>query len=331
MTLIETQKQQLKALAQQADTIYSANLDIDAYLEALCEQSFEIARIVHHGRQDQAGRMYIFHPVRVAAKASTALGYCARILHDAVEDGKEQGVTIAFLREEMMFPMVLVQLVNALTRREDESYTHYLRRVSERYLAAKAKIDDTIDNSDISRFNQPGRSDQIRCASYLEKAWTLKSNPDFQDELPFDYINELLGLAEISPMLVGVGEAHDDGEVMFQRMYFGYEGHQHRRYSLTFNACTDQQTGSTVMQITTLPAKKSYMQNHLYQPRRMELKFDSRGYAEDYIGHVMARIRQCKHMKLIHDIQMLDRSPLSVAMEEMEMLNEINRFYKLHT
>ena len=328
MNLNEIKKQQLQALAEQAATIHSAGLDVDTYLEALCEQSFEIARIVHSGRVDLAGRLYIFHPVRVAAKASTALGYCAAILHDAVEDGKEVGVTIAFLRDQMMFPMVLIKLVHALTRLDGESYQSYLKRVAEHYIATKTKIDDTIDNSDISRFNRPDRSDQIRCASYLEKAWMLKSNPDFQAELPFDYINELLGLAEISPMLAGVEDVHDDGEVLYQRMYFGYEGHQHRRYSLTFNARTDLDTGRTVMQITTVPSKKQYVQNHLYTPRRMELKFDSRGQAEDYIGHVTARIRLSEHMRLIQDIHRFDRSPLSVAIEEKEMIDGINQFYK---
>lgn len=329
MDLIENQKKQLQDLAAQAAIIYSAKLDIDTYLEALCEQSFEIARIVHSGRIDKAGRLYIFHPVRVAAKASTALGYCARILHDTVEDGKELGVTLEWLRKDMHFPEVLVNLVDALSRREDESYPNYMRRISERYLAVKAKIDDTIDNSDISRFNRPTRENQLRCSGYLEKTWTLKSNPDFQDEMPFDYINELLGMAEISPMLALRDEHHDDGDVLYHRYYFGYEGHHHRRYSLTFNARTDYDAGGqTIMQVTTVPAKKSYASNNLYQPQRMELKFDTRGQAVEYLEHVFHRIRLSSKMTLMTENAFLDRSPFGVAMEEKEMLDQINRFYQ---
>ncbi|MGW0021948.1 HD domain-containing protein [Rhodococcus sp. NPDC003382] len=106
-----------------------------------------IATVAHAGQVDRAGRPYITHPARVAARvAGDDHAVAVAWLHDVVEDTT---VTLADLGEQ--FPPEVVAAVDALTRRDGEEPVEYYARVRRVPLALTVKLADLADNSDPQR------------------------------------------------------------------------------------------------------------------------------------------------------------------------------------
>ncbi len=121
-----------------------------------------IAATAHLGQFDSAGAPYVFHPLRVMARAATAAERMVAVLHDVVED---TAWTLQALREEG-FPSEVVAAVDRLTRREGEAYDDYIERVAGDALAARVKVHDLDDNLDRARFVAPTDEDEARFARY---------------------------------------------------------------------------------------------------------------------------------------------------------------------
>lgn len=304
------------------------NLETDVYLLNLRDCCVKLARIVHTGQLDKAGAPYIQHPLRVADKANNVLMYCAGVLHDVLEDGKHLGITKEFLIEELMLPVVLVNLIDSLSRREGESYNDYLQRVIWDYNASKIKMDDCVDNANVIRFSQPTLSDYKRACDYLEKAMKIKNYPDFQAEMPFDYINELTALAAVSPMIVDIDVAtiFIDTTMIFANYNFGYDGYQQRRYVLKFIGTVDDDTGVVKATLVTYPCVQKYADEGLYKARKLSLTFPSVAATHEYIGHTTARIRTCSNMRSEgFGLEALRLSTESLTAVEMEVLTQFNK------
>ena len=106
-----------------------------------------IARAVHRGQVDKAGRPYAEHPARVAARlAGDDVTVSVAWLHDVVEDTE---MSLLELAEE--FPVEVVRAVDAMTRRAGESPERYYARVRADPLALRVKLADVADNSDPAR------------------------------------------------------------------------------------------------------------------------------------------------------------------------------------
>jgi (p)ppGpp synthase/HD superfamily hydrolase len=110
-----------------------------------------IAREAHEGQVDKAGRPYIEHPARVAARVRDAGGddeaQAAAWLHDTVEDS---GVTLEDLRRRG-FSRAVVDAVAALTRREDLTDDLYYADIKTNSVALAVKAADIADNADPAR------------------------------------------------------------------------------------------------------------------------------------------------------------------------------------
>lgn len=84
---------------------------------------------------------YIVHPIRVSNCFNDMTRKTIAILHDVVED---TNVTLYDLSKD--FPSIIIEAVDALSRREDEQHFDYIRRVSKNELAVEIKIVDIVDN-----------------------------------------------------------------------------------------------------------------------------------------------------------------------------------------
>lgn len=120
-----------------------------------------IATRAHSGHLDKGGQAYIGHPARVAASVA-AHGEAATIvawLHDTVED---TSVTLAGLRNH--FSDVVVDAVDAITRRQGEGASSYYARVRGNALASIVKLADIADNMDEDRLAvlPPDVADRLR-------------------------------------------------------------------------------------------------------------------------------------------------------------------------
>lgn len=124
--------------------------------------ALEIAFKAHDGQFDKTGQPYILHPLRVMLRAETTAERIVALLHDVLEDCPEWTTE----RLSGLFPQHYVAAIQALTRRDQESYADFIARVKTDRLAANVKLMDIADNLDPRRLDQ---LDEITRARLLEK------------------------------------------------------------------------------------------------------------------------------------------------------------------
>lgn len=111
------------------------------------EKALEIAVEAHKGQVDKNGQPYILHPLAVAAQLGTLELKIIALLHDTIED---TDVTAEYLLEQGISKN-LVEVVELLTKPDDEPYEDYLRRVKENPMAKEVKLADLAHNTDPER------------------------------------------------------------------------------------------------------------------------------------------------------------------------------------
>lgn len=98
----------------------------------------------HKWQVDKCGEPYYLHPLRIAAyfqelnDAEAAIVAC---LHDLVKD---TACSLGYLEDR--YPESIVDAVDAITRREEETYRQYIKRLCHNNIARKVKIQDIKDN-----------------------------------------------------------------------------------------------------------------------------------------------------------------------------------------
>jgi (p)ppGpp synthase/HD superfamily hydrolase len=127
--------------------------------------AIRFAAIKHAEQVDNGGQPYIGHPLRVMAylldpelAAQPDLETLqAAVLHDVVEDC---GVTVEEIR--VKFGADVAMALDALSRRQGETYFDYIRRCAQNEIAAVVKVADIRDNSDPRRgdYSWPGRHEK---------------------------------------------------------------------------------------------------------------------------------------------------------------------------
>jgi len=126
------------------------------------EDAIALAALAHHGQVDKASAPYILHPLRLLLRMETEAERIVAVLHDVVEDTP---YTLDALRR-LGFPEAVVEAVDALTRREGESYEAFVARAAGNPLARRVKIADLEDNLDLSRIAAPTEKDYRRLERY---------------------------------------------------------------------------------------------------------------------------------------------------------------------
>lgn len=111
------------------------------------ETALEIALKAHKGQVDKNGVAYITHPLAVAAQLDSLELKTIALLHDMIED---TDVTAEYLLERGI-PKELVEVVQLLTKPEDEEYESYLKRVRENPMAKAVKLADLAHNTSPER------------------------------------------------------------------------------------------------------------------------------------------------------------------------------------
>jgi (p)ppGpp synthase/HD superfamily hydrolase len=130
--------------------------------QLLLDRAIALARKAHEGQVDKAGLPYIGHPIRVMNNLADVEEKIVGVLHDVVEDSD---LTLDTLRE-LGFTEVVVEAIDALTKRSGENYEAYLSRVMSNPIALKVKIADMKDNLDIDRIPHPTEKDYQRLKKY---------------------------------------------------------------------------------------------------------------------------------------------------------------------
>ncbi len=126
------------------------------------ENAIALAAKAHEGQVDKAGAPYILHPLRMMLRLSAPEERMAAVLHDVVEDC---GIRLEDLRAAG-FSEAVVAAVDALTRREHESYEEFVARAARDPIGRRVKLADLEDNSDLSRIAEPTARDFERLEKY---------------------------------------------------------------------------------------------------------------------------------------------------------------------
>lgn len=143
-------------------------------LTKLQEKAYNIAKNAHLGQVDKAGKdyfnehiLFVFNHVKTPEEKIVAL------LHDTVEDTQ---VTLEHLREQG-FPKYIIKAVDAITRRNNESYDTFIKRVALNPIAVEVKKADITHNSDLSRLSIIMPEDLKRAQKYRHYLLYLEKLP----------------------------------------------------------------------------------------------------------------------------------------------------------
>ena len=132
-------------------------------MTANLESAIAIAVEAHAGQTDKGGAPYILHPLRVMFAVDGEVERIVAVLHDVCEDCP--GWSFERL-EEMGFSADVLEALNAVTKREGESYEAFVARAAVNQIGRAVKKADVLDNCDLSRISNPSEKDLSRLARY---------------------------------------------------------------------------------------------------------------------------------------------------------------------
>ncbi|MFC4159504.1 hypothetical protein [Chitinimonas lacunae] len=141
---------------------------------ATLERAIALAATLHAGQVDKAGAPYILHPLRLMLRLPDEAGRIVAVLHDTVEDC---GISFDSLRAEG-FSEAVIAALDAVTRREGESYEDFIIRAAADPIGRRVKRADLEDNSDLSRIAEPGPHDWVRLEKYRRALSLLDAQPE---------------------------------------------------------------------------------------------------------------------------------------------------------
>ncbi len=137
----------------------------------LLDKAILMAVIAHTGQLDKANKPYILHPLRIMLSMSTKEEMIVGVLHDVIEDSL---VTLDILQKEG-FSHKILKALDTISRRKNETYDEYLKRIQTNSLACKIKQIDLQDNMRLDRITCPTERDFARIEKYKEAAKILGS------------------------------------------------------------------------------------------------------------------------------------------------------------
>lgn len=124
--------------------------------------AIEIAARVHEGQLDKVGDPYIFHPLRVMLAMDREPERISGILHDVIENSEW---TLDDLRAEG-FSEEIIEIVDCLSRRDEEEYADYIDRVLANSSACRVKLADLDDNLRMQRQLAPSDETEEQLLKY---------------------------------------------------------------------------------------------------------------------------------------------------------------------
>jgi len=140
---------------------------------ATLEDAIAIAAQAHKGQKDKAGAPYLLHPLRMMLRMTSEAAMMAAVLHDVVED---TDWTLEQLRE-LGFSAEVLEAVDCLTHRDNESYQEFIARVRTNAIARQVKVADLEDNMNVQRIKQLSARDLARLEKY-HQAWSLLTDTE---------------------------------------------------------------------------------------------------------------------------------------------------------
>ena len=127
------------------------------------KKAVNIAFKAHEGQYDKGGYPYIMHPRHLAEEMTTENEVITALLHDVLEDSE---ISLDFIKEQGFSEDVTNALVS-LTRRKDEEYSEYIKRIKNTGgIALSVKKADLRHNMALERLENLTEKDKERLIKY---------------------------------------------------------------------------------------------------------------------------------------------------------------------
>ena len=127
------------------------------------KKAINIAFKAHEGQYDKGGYPYIMHPLHLAEEMTTEDEVIIALLHDVLEDSE---ISLDFIKEQGFSEDVTNALVS-LTRRKDEEYSEYIKRIKNTGgIALSVKKADLRHNMALERLENLTEKDKERLIKY---------------------------------------------------------------------------------------------------------------------------------------------------------------------
>lgn len=123
----------------------------------------------HKRQKDKAGKIYIFHPLKVSFGVKTKDDKIVALLHDVIEDSNYTIEDLDFLTEKQKYSL------NLLSHKKDEPYFDYIEKIKDDDIAKQVKLSDLKHNSNLKRLKNITEKDLERIEKY-KKAIEILSN-----------------------------------------------------------------------------------------------------------------------------------------------------------
>lgn len=133
-------------------------------------KAFRIAYKAHKGQKDKGGNNYIMHPVRVSLKCKGLDSKIVALLHDVVEDTKIKIEELSLLSNDQKIALEL------LTHDKRVPYNIYINKIKSNEIAKEVKMNDLLDNINLSRLKKITVKDLERQKKYKNAYKTLALN-----------------------------------------------------------------------------------------------------------------------------------------------------------
>ena len=133
-------------------------------------EALKIADKAHKNQVDKGGAPYIHHVIEVAKNFEYEYDIACALLHDVIEDSD-------YTIEDIInagLPNSMAKTLDLLTRKKDESYIDYIKRIKTDELATQIKIADILHNMDITRIPNATIGDYTRQEKYRKALDYLK-------------------------------------------------------------------------------------------------------------------------------------------------------------
>lgn len=135
------------------------------------DKALLFALVAHYGQKDKGKNSYILHPINVMLKMDTEDEMTVAVIHDVVED------TDYTLEDcsEFGYSEPNLQTIDALTRRDSETYAEFIQRIMQSGTACKVKDADIDHNMLLSRLKNRKltEKDFTRMQDYIDAKATL--------------------------------------------------------------------------------------------------------------------------------------------------------------
>jgi len=129
----------------------------------LLEKAKSLATLAHKDQKRWGGEPYIIHPEAVANSVSNIKSKIVAWLHDTVED---TDATLDLLLGNG-FPKEIVDAVDSVSKRNDETYLDFILRAKENRIGRTIKIADINHNLSCSGKMSKSMRDKYLLAKYI--------------------------------------------------------------------------------------------------------------------------------------------------------------------